>query len=117
MINPSDANASPVRNMTGSVQSASQEPVKPSAVATISTATPDNMLLLAAHTASPMTTSSSITGAFMIASQVFCTCMRENPEYIASNDALIMVLEHTVPAAMKAMYDVPKMSGSIRPSP
>ena len=27
--------------------------------------------------------------------------MRENPEYIASNEALIMVLEHTMPAARK----------------
>ena len=39
----------------------------------------------------------------MIASQVFCTCMREKPEYMASNEALIMVLEQTVPAARKAM--------------
>ncbi|MNC84973.1 hypothetical protein D3C83_05430 [compost metagenome] len=59
--------------------------------------------MLAAHNASPSTTSSSVTGAFMIASQVFCTCMREKPEYMASKDALIMVLEHTMPVARKAM--------------
>jgi hypothetical protein len=29
--------------------------------------------------------------------------MREKPEYIASNEALIMVLEHTMPVARNAM--------------
>jgi hypothetical protein len=29
--------------------------------------------------------------------------MRENPEYIASKEAVIIVLEQTVPAARKAM--------------
>ena len=93
----------PVTNMTGSAHSASHDWARPSAVATTSTAIPDNRLLLAAHTASPMSTSSSVTGAFMIASHVRCTCMRENPEYIASNEALIIVLEHTIPAARNAM--------------
>ena len=59
----------------------------------------------------------AVTGAFMIASQVRCTCMREKLEYIASNDALIIVLEHTVPAARNAMYGMPPTSGSIAPSP
>jgi hypothetical protein len=43
--------------------------------------------------------------------------MREKLEYIDSKDALIIVLEHTVPAARKATYDVPPTSGSIAPSP
>src|SRR5687767_7131228 len=103
--------------MTGTTHSASHELTKPSAAATSSTALPDRKALLAAQTASPVNTSSSVTGAFMMASQVRCTCMREKPEYIASNDALVMMLEHTVPAARKAMYDVPKTSGSMRPSP
>ncbi len=74
-------------------------------------------LLLAAHTHSATSTSSSVIGAFMIASHVFCTCMREKPEYIASKEAAIIVLEQTVPAARNAMYEVPKTSGSMRPSP
>ncbi len=78
---------------------------------------PERKLLLAAHTASPSSTSSSVSGACMIASQVFCTCMRENPEYIASNEALIMVLEHTMPAARKAMYGMPPTAGSMEPRP
>ena len=43
--------------------------------------------------------------------------MREKLEYIDSNDALIIVLEHTVPAARKAMYGIPTTLGSIVPSP
>src|SRR3977135_1760084 len=104
MISPSPANASPVMKTTGSTQSASADATRPSAVATISTAVPDKKALLAAHTASPTpTTSSSITGALSIASQVCCTCIREKLEYIDSNEALIIVLEQTVPAARKAM--------------
>ena len=53
---------------------------------------PDRKLLAAAHSASAKTMSSRLTGAFMIASQVRCTCMRENAEYSASKVALFMVL-------------------------
>ncbi len=45
-----------------------------------------------AQVSSPSITSSSVIGAFMIASQVRCTCMREKPEYSTSNVAAFMVL-------------------------
>ncbi len=70
---------------------------------TIRIAVPDSVALAAAHSSSPAITSSSVTGAFMIASQVRCTCMREKAEYSASNEAAFMVEAHTVPAARKAM--------------
>ena len=117
MISPRLPNASPIRNITGTTHNASGDWTRPSAVATTSTALPAITLFVAAQIVSAMTMSSSVTGAFRIASHVFCTCMRENPEYIASNDALIIVLEQTVPAARNAIYDVPKTSGSMRPSP
>src|SRR5258705_3142041 len=107
MMGPGLASENRVANIPGNPHSASADLVKPSAVATSSTALPAMKLLLAAHTSSATSTSSSVTGALMIASHVFCTCMRENPEYIASNDAAIIVLEHTVPAARHAMYEVP----------
>ena len=58
--------------------------------------------LVAAQTHSPATTSSSVIGAFRIASQVFCTCMRENAENIDSKVAAYMVEDATKPAARKA---------------
>ncbi len=48
-------------------------------------------------------TSSSDSGALMIASQVRWTCMRENAEYMPSNDAVNMALWQTIPVPMKAM--------------
>src|SRR3970040_2426572 len=103
MMSPRAEKASPVRKTTGKTHNASGDCARPRAAATTSTAVPESTLLLAAQTASPMTTSSSVTGALMIASHVFWTCIREKPEYIASNDALIMVLEHTMPEARKAI--------------
>ena len=41
---------------------------------------PESVALAAAQSSSPAITSSSVTGAFMIASQVRCTCMREKAE-------------------------------------
>ena len=73
--------------------------------------------MLADHTHSPSSTSSSVSGALRMASQVFCMCMRENAEYMDSNEALIIVLEQITPAARKAMYDMPPTSWSMRPSP
>ncbi len=66
-------------------------------------ATPDSTALLAAHSTSPSTTSPSVSGACMMASQVRCTCMREKAEYIDSKLADIITLEAVVPAARKAM--------------
>ncbi len=74
----------------------------PSAQMTASIARPDSTLFEAAQTSSASTTSSRSTGAFMMAFQVCCTCMRENAEYMASNDAVFIVLEQTMPAARKA---------------
>ena len=62
-----------------------------------------NNALNAAHSISASSTSSKRTGAFMMPSQVFCTCMRENAEYKASNVAAFMALMHTEPLAKNMM--------------
>ncbi|MND05561.1 hypothetical protein D3C83_264310 [compost metagenome] len=51
---------------------------------------------------SPSSTSSSVIGALTIASQVFCTCMRENAENSVSNVAAYIVDDATNPAARNA---------------
>jgi len=73
--------------------------------------------LLAAHAHSPASTSSSVMGVLTIASQVRCTCMRENAENSDSKVAAYMVAEAAKPAARKAKYDVPPISPSSAPSP
>ena len=103
--------------ITGKAHSASGEATNPSAVITAKIATPDKLALAAAHSHSPSMTSSSATGAFMMASQVFCMCMRENDEYSASKEAAFMVDPHTVPLARNAMYDTPATWGRRLPSP
>ena len=57
------------------------------------------MALYAAHSISASTMSSRLTGAFMMPSQVFCTCMRENAEYSASKVAAFMELMQMEPLA------------------
>ncbi|KAF1071389.1 MAG: hypothetical protein GAK39_01331 [Variovorax sp.] len=59
--------------------------------------------LNAAHSISASTMSSSPTGAFMIPSQVFCTCMREKAEYSASNEAAFIALMQIEPLARNRM--------------
>ena len=46
---------------------------------------------------------SRLTGAFMMPSQVFCTCMREKAEYSASNDAAFIALMQIEPLARNRM--------------
>ncbi|MCY1240352.1 hypothetical protein D9M72_531950 [compost metagenome] len=58
----------------------------------------------AAHSISASTMSSSPTGAFMIPSQVFCTCIRENAEYSASKLAAFIALMQIDPLARNRMY-------------
>ena len=60
-------------------------------------------IMNAAHSISANTTSSSRTGAFMMPSQVRCTCMREKAEYSASNDAAFIALEQIEPLARNRM--------------
>ena len=48
--------------------------------------------LVAVHSHSAITTSSSDTGALMMPSHVRCTCMRENAEYMPSKLAVNMAL-------------------------
>ena len=48
--------------------------------------------LNAAHNISASKMLSKFTGAFMMPSQVFCTCMREKAEYSASKEAAFMAL-------------------------
>src|SRR6266566_4162583 len=74
-------------------------------------------LLVPAHIHSANSTSSSDSGALMIASHVRCMCMRENAEYIASNDAVNIALWHTMPVPINAMYFMPPISGMKLPMP
>ena len=69
---------------------------------TMRMAVPENSDLVAAHTSSPATTSASPSGVLRMASQVFCTCMREKAEYKASKVAAFITEAQTVPAARKA---------------
>src|SRR5687768_4841027 len=56
-----------------------------------------------AHSISASTTSSRLTGAFMMPSQVFCTCMREKAEYSASKEAAFIALMQMEPLARNRM--------------
>ena len=62
-----------------------------------------NSALKPAHSISASTTLSRLTGAFMMPSQVFCTCMREKAEYSASNDAAFIALMQIEPLARNRM--------------
>ena len=62
-----------------------------------------NSALKPAHSISAITTLSRLTGAFMMPSQVFCTCMRENAEYSASNEAAFIALMQIEPLARNRM--------------
>src|SRR5271170_1935726 len=84
---------------------------------TASMANTDITLFDAAQIHSANTTSSSEIGAFMIASQVRWTCMRENAEYIASNDEVNIALWNTIPVPINAMYFMPPISGMKAPMP
>ena len=64
----------------------------PSRYMASSIAAPDIVLLSAAHTHSPTTTSATVMGACRMPSQVRCTFRRENAEYSASKVALFMAL-------------------------
>ncbi len=71
----------------------------------------------AAQIHSANTTSSSDSGALMIASHVRCMCMRENAEYIASKLDVNIALWQTMPVPMNAMYFMPPTSGMNEPMP
>src|ERR1700730_16924187 len=77
----------------------------------------DITLFDAAQIHSANTTSSSDSGALMIASHVRCTCIREKAEYIAANEEVNIALWQTMPVPMKAMYFIPPTSGMKLPSP
>ena len=62
-----------------------------------------NSDLNAAHSISASSTSRRSTGAFMMLSQVFCTCMRENAEYSASKVAAFIALMQIEPLARNRM--------------
>ena len=92
MTSPRLAKVRPIRKASGMIHSVRGECDSPSAKIISRMAKPDRKLLLAAHMASASSTSSRLSGVFMIASQVFCTCMRENAEYSASKVAVFIVL-------------------------
>ena len=106
-----------MRKPSGSTQSASHECPKPSTMITPRIASTDITLLDAAQIHSANRTSSSDSGALMIASQVRCTCMRENAEYMPSKEAVNIALWQTMPVPMKAMYFMPPISGMNAPMP
>ena len=103
MMSPHAAKARPTRNATGSVSTTIGDAARPNTAATARMVAPESHALLAAHTISPATMSSMVSGAYRIASQVFCPCMRENPENMDSKEAVNIVAEQSVPAAKKAM--------------
>jgi len=74
----------------------------PSARTTARMAAVDITALVPAQIHSANTTSSSEIGALMMPSQVRCTCIRENAEYMPSNDAVNMALWQTIPVPMNA---------------
>src|SRR5919201_4428996 len=117
MMSPQAAKASPTRNATGSVNTTIGDAARPKTAATARIVAPENHALLAAQTISAATMSSMVSGAYRIASHVFCPCMREKPENIDSKDAVNIVAEQSVPAAKKAMYDMPATEGSSAPRP
>src|SRR5690242_16383006 len=117
MISPIPAKVRPVRKTIGITHNAIGECTKPSKVITIRIAVPDIVALLAAHSHSPATTSSSDSGAYINASQVFCTCMREKAEYSDSKVAAFMVEAHSVPAERNAIYGKPFTVGNMLPRP
>lgn len=75
----------------------------PSASITPRMAVTVNRALKPAHSISASTTSSRLTGAFMMPSQVFCTCMREKAEYSASKLAAFIALMQMLPLARNRM--------------
>ena len=75
----------------------------PSASITHKMAVTVNTALKAAHSISASTRSSRPMGAFMMPSQVFCTCMRLNAEYSASKLAAFMALMQIEPLAKNKM--------------
>ena len=75
---------------------------KPSDTITTRIAAVDMTAFVAHQTHSASTTSSRAIGALMMPSQVRCTCMRENAEYIASKLAVNIALWQTMPVPMNA---------------
>src|SRR3989304_4326788 len=76
--------------------------------------TPAASALVAAQTHSPASTSSRVIGAFTIASQAFCTCMREYAENSDSKVAAYIVVAAMKPAARDANKLPPPTSPSTR---
>ena len=99
--------------MAGSTHSIIGPCVRPMAVMTTRIAAPENSDLVAAQNSSPATTSASPSGVLRMASQVFCTCMREKAEYSASKLAAYMLEEATKPAARTKSQHV--LSGFAQP--
>src|SRR6266567_1131337 len=117
ITSPNPPKVRPTINPSGSTHSASHECPNPSSMTTIRMASTDITLFDAAQTHSAKTTSSSESGALMMASHVRWTCMREKAEYMASNDEVNIALWQTMPVPMKAMYFMPPTSGTKLPMP
>ena len=92
MTRPNAPNVSPTMKPSGRTHRASHECPNPNPRMTMRIASTDITLFDAAQIHSANMTSSSETGALMMASHVRCTCMRENAEYIASKDDVNIAL-------------------------
>ena len=95
-------NMMPTKSSTGQATSSLGLWLMPSASITPKMAVTVNSALKAAHSISA-STSSRLMGAFMMPSQVFCTCMRENAEYSASKLAAFIALMQIEPLARNRM--------------
>ena len=96
-------NMMPTKSSTGHATSNLGLWLMPRASITPKMAVTVNSALKAAHSISASTTSSRLMGAFMMPSQVFCTCMRENAEYSASKLAAFIALMQIEPLARNRM--------------
>ncbi|MCY1368433.1 hypothetical protein D9M69_554120 [compost metagenome] len=96
-------NVMPTPSSTGQASRSLGEWLMPRPSITAMMAVTENSALKPAHNISASTTSSRLTGAFMMPSQVFCTCMRENAEYSASKLAAFIALMQMLPLARNRM--------------
>src|SRR4051812_28214606 len=97
MMRPIAPNARPTRKPSGTIHSAYHEWPYPNPMITARIADVEMAAFHAAQIHSATITSSSEIGALMIASQVRCTCIRENAEYMASKLDVNIALWQTIP--------------------
>jgi hypothetical protein len=116
-INAIEAKVIPIKNNSGGTNHVVGCNPIPNKNKTINIAVPDMSDLLAAHSISANTMSSKLSGVCISVSHVLCTCIRENAEYKASNEAAIMTDIHIDPLARYSIYVMPLIYLIRLPSP